>query len=183
MAKTETATLGGGCFWCLEPVFGQLTGVLAVTPGYSGGERPNPTYEQVCSGTTGHAEVCQIRFDPARIAYLDLLEVFFAVHDPTTADRQGADVGNQYRSIIFYHDADQRACAEDLIERLPMDPSWDQTQVVTEVEPFTAFYPAESYHQEYFAKNPNQAYCRIVISPKVAKFKKRFAERLDSAAR
>lgn len=179
MARTETATFGGGCFWCLEPVFGRLRGVLEVTPGYAGGDFSGPSYEQVCSGETGHAEVCQILFDPDQIAYRDLLEVFFAVHDPTTLDRQGADVGGQYRSIILYHSDDQRASAEDLIDKLPLAADWEGTAIVTEVEPCRAFFPAEPYHQKYFANNPNQPYCRLVIGPKLAKFEKTFAPRLD----
>jgi peptide-methionine (S)-S-oxide reductase len=179
--ETKTATLGGGCFWCLEPLFDQLKGVVSATPGYAGGRSQNPSYEQVCSGTTGHAEVCQVVFDPAEISYRDLLDVFFAVHDPTTQDRQGADIGSQYRSIILYHDPSQRACAEEVMASLPDDDGWEGTHIVTELAPFTDFYPAEDYHREYFARNPNQGYCRIVISPKVAKFKRKFADRLDSA--
>jgi peptide-methionine (S)-S-oxide reductase len=173
----ELATLGGGCFWCLEAVYDELRGVVDVVSGYSGGHVPFPTYRQVCGGDTGHAEVVQITFDPAVISFRELLEVFFAIHDPTTRNRQGADVGPQYRSVIFYHSDAQRATAEQVIAELNAARLWP-APIVTEVVPFTAFYPAEDYHQEYFVNNPNQRYCRIVIAPKVAKFRQQFLARL-----
>ncbi len=173
----ETATLGGGCFWCLEAVFDSLRGVEDVVSGYSGGHTPHPTYEMVCTGTTGHAEVVQITFDPAIISYREILEVFFAIHDPTTLNRQGADVGTQYRSVIFYHSGEQKAVAEQVIAEVNAAGLWPRP-VVTQVVPFEAFYPAEDYHQEYFARNPYQGYCQIVIAPKVAKFRKQFLQRL-----
>jgi peptide-methionine (S)-S-oxide reductase len=173
----EVATLAGGCFWCLEAVYDQLLGVEDVVSGYSGGRRPNPTYEQVCTGTTGHAEVVQVTFDPQAISYRDILGVFFAIHDPTTLDRQGADVGTQYRSAIFYHSPEQKAVAEQVIAELNAAALWPRT-IVTQVAPFEAFYPAEDYHQEYFARNPTQGYCQAVVAPKVAKFRKQFLDRL-----
>ncbi|WP_041328376.1 peptide-methionine (S)-S-oxide reductase MsrA [Rubrobacter xylanophilus] len=177
--RLETATLGGGCFWCVEAVFDELRGVRRVEPGYSGGHVERPTYEQVCTGLTGHAEVVQVSFDPREISYRELLEVFFAVHDPTTKDRQGPDVGPQYRSVIFYHDEEQRRTAEEVISELEARGIWDGP-IVTEVAPFTAFYPAEEYHRDYFRRNPDQPYCRVVIAPKVAKFRKEFLERLKA---
>lgn len=177
MADLELATLGGGCFWCIEPVFDELEGVEDVVSGYSGGDRRNPTYEQVCSGATGHAEVVQIRFDPARISYRELLQVFFTVHDPTQLNRQGNDVGTQYRSVIFYHSPEQQRTAEAVIEELTAARLWPRP-IVTELSPFKAFYPAEDYHQEYFRHNPQQPYCQIVVAPKVAKFRQQFADRL-----
>ncbi|OUM94059.1 MAG: peptide-methionine (S)-S-oxide reductase [Firmicutes bacterium ZCTH02-B6] len=173
----QVATLGGGCFWCLEAVFEQLRGVLRVQPGYSGGHVPHPTYEQVCTGTTGHAEVVQVTFDPEVITYPELLEVFFAIHDPTTPDRQGEDVGPQYRSIILYHDEGQRQAALEMIRTLEASRRWPDP-IVTQVVPFEAFYPAEDYHREYFRRNPNQGYCRLVIGPKVVKFRQQFAHKL-----
>jgi peptide-methionine (S)-S-oxide reductase len=173
----ETATLAGGCFWCLEAVYDQLRGVEDVVSGYSGGKRPNPTYEQVCSGATGHAEVVQVTFDPQEIGYRDILGVFFAIHDPTTLNRQGADAGTQYRSEIFYHSPEQKAAAEEVIAELGAAGLWPRP-IVTRVTPFEAFYPAEEYHQEYFARNPNQGYCQAVVAPKVAKFRKQFLDRL-----
>lgn len=173
----QVATLGGGCFWCLEPIFSHLKGVEDAVVGYAGGKTVNPTYEQVCTGLTGHAEVVQITFDPSLISYRDILEVFFTVHDPTTRNRQGADVGPQYRSIILYHNEEQRQTAENLIAELNQRGLWPKP-IVTEVVPFTAFYPAEEYHQEYFEKNPYAGYCQVVIQPKVSKFRKQFAERL-----
>lgn len=173
----EVATLGGGCFWCLEAVYDELRGVVDVVSGYSGGHTPDPTYEMVCTGTTGHAEVVQITFDPAIISYREILEVFFAIHDPTTPNRQGADVGTQYRSAIFYHSEAQRAVAEQVIAEVNAAGLWPRP-VVTQVVPFETFYPAEDYHQEYFARNPYQGYCQIVIAPKVAKFRKQFLDRL-----
>jgi len=173
----EQATLGGGCFWCLEPIYDALQGVADVVSGYSGGHVPHPTYEQVCTGRTGHAEVVQITFDPAVITYRELLEVFFTIHDPTTLNRQGADVGPQYRSVIFYHSPEQRATAEDVIAELERQQVWDDP-IVTELAPFEAFYPAEDYHQQYFERNPFQGYCRVVIAPKVAKFRQKYLARL-----
>ncbi len=173
----ETATLAGGCFWCLEAVYDQMKGVESVESGYLGGKNPDPTYEQVCSGMTGHAEAVRITFDPAVVSYRDLLEVFFAIHDPTTLNRQGNDVGTQYRSAIFYHSPDQQKTAQAVIEALTKDQVFD-TPIVTQVVPATAFYEAEAYHQEYFARNPAQPYCTYVVNPKVAKFRTRFAERM-----
>ncbi len=175
--KEGVATLGGGCFWCTEAVYDELKGVISVESGYSGGKVPNPSYEQVCTGTTGHAEVVQVRFDPAAISYEDILRVFFTVHDPTTLNRQGNDIGTQYRSAVFYHDQDQRRTAEKIIREIDEKHIWNG-RIVTEVSPFAAFYKAEDYHQEYFANNPTQGYCRLVISPKVEKFRKHYAERL-----
>jgi peptide-methionine (S)-S-oxide reductase len=173
----QTATLAGGCFWCLEAVFDELRGVESVESGYSGGSVQDPSYRDVCSGTTGHAEATQVKFDPAVITYRDLLNVFFAMHDPTTLNRQGADVGTQYRSAIFYHDAEQKATAEQLIQELNGQHIWDQP-IVTEVAKFDRFFVAEDYHQEYFAKNPYQPYCMAVVAPKVSKFRKHFMDRL-----
>jgi len=169
----EMATLAGGCFWCLEAVFDSLEGVASVRSGYAGGHVPDPTYEQVCTGTTGHAEVVQIDFDPAVISYAQLLEVFFAIHDPTTLDRQGGDVGTQYRSAIFTHSPEQMEVATETIERLGQEGPWDDP-IVTQVEPLRSFYPAEAYHDDYFRRNPSQPYCRVVVDPKVRKFRKRF---------
>ena len=173
----ETATFGGGCFWCTEAVFQQLRGVKSVTSGYSGGSVPNPSYEQVCSKRTGHAEVIQVEYDPHAIGYADLLEVFFHTHDPTTLDRQGNDVGPQYRSVIYYHDAAQQQTAEQVKQRLQSAGEF-RAPIVTAIEPFTTFYPAEKYHQNYFVDNPRQPYCSFVIGPKVEKFREHFAERL-----
>lgn len=175
--KMKTATLAGGCFWCLEAVFDDLKGVQSVVSGYAGGSAPNPTYKQVCTGTTGHAEVVQIKYDSDVIGYDDLLNVFFAIHDPTTLNRQGADVGTQYRSAVFYHDAEQKAAAQAKIAELNKTGPWDNP-IVTEVAPLGEFYTAEDYHQEYFANNPNQPYCQAVVAPKVAKFRKQFIDRL-----
>lgn len=177
----EVATLAGGCFWCLEAVFEQLQGVEHVTSGYSGGARPNPTYEQVCSGATGHAEVVQVTFDPSVISYRDLLEVFFTIHDPTTLNRQGADVGTQYRSAIFSHSPEQQATVQAVISELERAELWDG-KFVTDLTPFQAFYPAEAYHQEYFRRNPYQPYCRAIIVPKVAKFRKQHLARLKKVS-
>lgn len=173
----EVATLGGGCFWCLEAVFDELRGVTDVVSGYSGGQVENPTYEQVCGGHTGHAEVVHVTFDPDEISFRDLLGVFFTIHDPTTLNRQGADVGTQYRSAIFYHSPEQQRVAEEVIRELEADRLWDGP-IVTQVVPFTRFYPAEAYHQDYFARNPGQGYCQVVVGPKVAKFRKHFFDRL-----
>lgn len=171
--KTEIATLGGGCFWCLEAVYQEVPGVTRVVSGYSGGTVENPTYHQVCSGTTGHAEVTQLEFDPERISYRRILEIFFTIHDPTTLNRQGADRGTQYRSVIFFHSPEQEATARDVIASLMAEGLWDEP-VVTQVLPLEAFYPAEDYHQNYFRDNPSQAYCQIVIRPKVAKYRQKF---------
>lgn len=176
-ADPEVATLGGGCFWCLEAVYDQVQGVTDVVSGYSGGRVPQPTYQQVCTGLTGHAEVVQVSFDPDQISFKEILQIFFSIHDPTTLNRQGADVGPQYRSVIFYHDEGQKATAEAVIAELEADRIWNDS-IVTQVIPFEAFFPAEDYHQEYYQKNPWQGYCRVVINPKVAKFRKQFAERL-----
>ena len=173
----ETATLGGGCFWCLEAVYKDLKGVERVVSGYAGGTVENPTYEQVCGGRTGHAEVVQITYDPEIVSFRDLLDVFFTIHDPTTKDRQGADVGPQYRSIILYHDAGQKAAAERAIAELREKGLW-RAPVVTEIVPLETFYPAEAYHQDYYEQNPRQRYCQIVIAPKVAKFRKEHLARL-----
>ena len=174
---TELATLAGGCFWCLEAAFEQLKGVSAVTSGYAGGAMAEPSYEAVCSGTTGHAEVVQVTFDPAVISYRDLLEVFFASHDPTTLNRQGADVGTQYRSAIFTHSPEQAAVAREVIADLTARGAWDDP-IVTEVVPLDHFWPAEPYHHDYFRRNPNQPYCMFVVAPKVAKLRKEHMNRL-----
>jgi peptide-methionine (S)-S-oxide reductase len=173
----ELATLGGGCFWCLEAVFEGLKGVARVVSGYAGGHLADPSYQQVCAGTTGHAEVVQVTFDPAVLSYRELLEVFFGTHDPTTLNRQGADVGTQYRSAVFYHSPEQRRVAEQTVAELNAAGVWDRP-IVTEVVPFESFYPAEAYHQGYFRNNPGQGYCQAVVSPKVAKFRKQFAAKL-----
>ena len=175
--KVEVATLAGGCFWCLEAVFDELKGVESVESGYSGGKFQNPTYAQVCDGNTGHAEVVQVTFDPQVLSYNDLLKVFFAIHDPTTLNRQGADAGTQYRSAIFYHDEEQKKIAEQVIQKIGAAGIWDDP-IVTEVTPFDKFYLAEDYHQEYFAHNSFQPYCRAVIAPKVSKFRREFVNRL-----
>jgi peptide-methionine (S)-S-oxide reductase len=174
----ELATLGGGCFWCLEAVYLELDGVMRIVSGYSGGHVPNPSYRDVCNGTTAHAEVVQLEFDPGVISYREILEVFFAIHDPTQLDRQGHDVGTQYRSVIFFHSPDQKAEAERLIEELR---SVFDEPIVTQVVSFEAFYPAEEYHQEFYRRNPEQPYCTAIIDPKVAKFRQRFAKRLKTA--
>jgi peptide-methionine (S)-S-oxide reductase len=173
----QVATLGGGCFWCLDAAFRQLEGVEKVESGYAGGQVANPSYRDVCTGTTGHAEVVQVTFDPSVISYRDLLGVFFTIHDPTTKDRQGADVGPQYRSIVLYHTPEQRDTAEQVIEELNRNEVWDNA-IVTELAPLTAFYPAERYHQDYYANNPGQPYCQLVIAPKVAKVRKAYFDRL-----
>jgi peptide-methionine (S)-S-oxide reductase len=175
--QLEVATLAGGCFWCLEAVFDELKGVESVESGYSGGHAPNPSYAQVCDDNTGHAEVVRVTFDPQVISYHDLLKVFFTIHDPTTLNRQGNDVGTQYRSAIFYHSPEQKATAEQVIQELTEAHLWDHP-IVTEVTPFKQFYMAEDYHQEYFKKNPFQGYCRAIIAPKVAKFRQKFVEQL-----
>jgi peptide-methionine (S)-S-oxide reductase len=178
-ANLETATLAAGCFWCVEAVFDDLRGVEDVVSGYSGGTKENPTYREVCDGTTGHAEVAQIRFDPAVISFKDVLRVFFSVHDPTTLNRQGNDVGTQYRSAIFYHSPEQKQAAEEAIREITDEGVYD-APIVTEVTPFEKFWPAEDYHQEYFANNANQPYCTAVVAPKVAKFRKKFVDKLKS---
>jgi methionine-S-sulfoxide reductase len=176
MNSTESAVFGAGCFWCTEAVFQRLKGVKAVMPGYSGGSTPNPSYEQVCTGRTGHAEVAKIDFDPGLVSYDDLLEVFFATHDPTTKDRQGNDRGAQYRSVIFSTNEEQKKAAEEAIRKFTPD---FPAPIVTEVKPLAAFYPAEDYHQNYYNENGAQPYCSFVISPKLAKFRKKFAERIE----
>ena len=175
--SSEVATLGGGCFWCLEAVFEQLRGVERVESGYAGGGVAAPTYHQVCTGATGHAEVVQVTFDPAFISYREILDVFFGTHDPTTLNRQGPDSGTQYRSAIFYHSPEQKRVAEERIAELNAAGIWDRP-IVTQVVPFTVFYPAEGYHQGYFRNNPSQGYCQAVVAPKVAKFRKHFAAKL-----
>jgi peptide-methionine (S)-S-oxide reductase len=179
--QLETATLAGGCFWCLEAVYDQLKGVVDVVSGYSGGQVRNPSYREVCTGTTGHAEVVQLRFDPAVISFRDILNVFFSIHDPTTLNRQGADVGTQYRSAVFYHSPEQKATVEATIRELEARGLWADP-IVTEVTPFVAFYPAEDYHQEYFANNPRQPYCQAVVAPKVAKFRVQYLEQLKKTS-
>jgi len=177
---TEIALMGGGCFWCIEAVLERLEGVSKVVSGYAGGKTPTPSYEQVCSGTTGHAEVVQVEFDPAVLSYRDLLIVFFAMHDPTTLNRQGADVGTQYRSVIYYNSESQRQAAEGLIKEFDGEGIWG-APIVTKVEPAPVFHPAEEYHQQYYRRNPNAGYCQFVIAPKVAKLRQRFAHRLRAA--
>ena len=174
----ETATLGGGCFWCLEAAYERLRGVEEVVSGYAGGEVENPTYRQVCGGDTGHAEVVRVTFDPDVIPFRDILEVFFTIHDPTTKDRQGADVGPQYRSIILWESEEQKRAAEEMIERLERDGTW--RGIVTELAPLERFWPAESVHQDYYARNSGQAYCQVVIAPKLEKLKKGYAEKLKA---
>ena len=178
-SSLEVATLGGGCFWCLEPVYEDLQGVKDVVVGYSGGHVPDPSYRRVTTGTTGHAEVVQVYFDPDEISYREILEVFFTIHDPTTPNRQGADIGPQYRSIILYHDQEQRATAEEVIRELEEEGVWNRP-IVTEVVPFEVFYKAEEYHQEYYKKNPGAGYCQVVIAPKVSKFRQTYREKLKS---
>ncbi len=177
MPNLETATLAAGCFWCVEAVFDELKGVEDVVSGYSGGHTKNPTYKQVCSETTGHAEAVQIRFDPEVISFADVLRVFFTVHDPTTLNRQGNDVGESYRSAIFFHSPEQEQTAHEIIAEIEREKLY-RGSVVTEVTEFSNFYPAEDYHQEYFTQNPTQGYCSFVVAPKVAKFRKMYAERL-----
>jgi peptide-methionine (S)-S-oxide reductase len=174
----EVATLAGGCFWCLEAVYEELRGVESVVSGYAGGSVPDPSYEEVCAGTTGHAEVVQLTFDPRVASFRELLEVFFTIHDPTTLNRQGGDVGTQYRSAVFYHSPEQKETAEQVIKVLEEARVWD-APVVTEVVPLEKFYPAEDYHQGYFRRNPQQPYCRVVVAPKVSKFRQKFIEKLQ----
>ena len=173
----ELATLAGGCFWCLEAVYLDLRGVEKVVSGYAGGHVPNPTYREVCSGLTGHAEVVQVAFDPAVVSFREILQVFFTIHDPTTLNRQGADVGTQYRSAIFYHDDVQKSTAEAVMAEVAAEKIWPNP-LVTQLEPLTKFYPAEAYHQDYFARNPSQPYCQVVVAPKVSKFRKQFIGQL-----
>jgi peptide-methionine (S)-S-oxide reductase len=175
---TEVATLAGGCFWCLEAVYLELKGVTKVVSGYAGGQRRNPTYEQVCGGATGHAEVVQVAFDPSVISYRDLLDVFFTIHDPTTLDRQGGDSGTQYRSAVFFDSPEQERVARETIAGFTAERVWDDP-IVTEVVPLTEFWPAEEYHQNYFARNPHNPYCAVVIAPKVSKARKHFFEKLS----
>ncbi len=175
--RMETATLAGGCFWCLDGAYRDLRGVISVESGYAGGHVSNPTYQQVCTGTTGHAEVVQVMYDPEEIGYRDLLEVFFSMHDPTTLNRQGADVGTQYRSAIFWHDEVQREAAKAMIAELARDGVFDDP-IVTEVSGLEEFYPAGEDHQDYYRRNPNQGYCQIVVAPKLAKFRAKYAGRL-----
>jgi peptide-methionine (S)-S-oxide reductase len=179
MAKTEMATLGGGCFWCVEAAFNQIVGVQSAISGYAGGSRPDPTYEQVCGGDTGHAEVVQVTFDPAKLSYREALELFFSVHDPTTMNRQGADEGTQYRSVIFTHSPAQEETARALIVELEKEKVWDDP-IVTEVKPAPPFYPAEDYHQRYYERNPYAGYCQAVIRPKLAKFRKAWTAKLKA---
>jgi peptide-methionine (S)-S-oxide reductase len=176
-AGKEITTLAGGCFWCLEAVFDGMRGVESVESGYVGGQMPDPTYEQVCGGRTGHAEVVRITFDPARVSFKELLEVFFVIHDPTTLNQQGNDVGTQYRSAIYYHTPQQKADAEEVMASLTAAKLWNKP-IVTELAPASTFYVAEGYHQEYFARNPYQPYCQFVVAPKVAKFRKQFLDKL-----
>lgn len=179
MAKIESATLGGGCFWCIESAFNKVQGVESALSGYAGGDTENPSYKEVCSGDTGHAEVVRVNFDSDKISFRDVLEIFFALHDPTQLNRQGNDVGTQYRSAIFYHDEEQKRVAENIITEMTKDEVWP-SPVVTEVVPLSMYFEAESYHQDYFNNNPQNQYCAMVVGPKLAKFKKNFASRLKS---
>ncbi len=174
---SEKATLAGGCFWCLDAVYREIEGVKSIVSGYTGGTVPNPTYEQVCSGRTGHAEAVQIEFDPGVVAYPDLLRIFFTIHDPTTKDRQGNDIGTQYRSAIYWSGEEQRRAAQDVMAEITKSGIWG-APLVTELEPLGVFYPAEGYHQDYFSNNPDQPYCRAIVAPKVAKARKAFRDRL-----
>ncbi len=173
----EVATLGGGCFWCLEAVYQELKGVLAVESGYTGGEIPNPTYRQICTGETGHAEVVKLTFDPSVVTYREILEIFFTIHDPTTLNQQGADIGTQYRSVIYYHSPEQEAMAREVVAA--MAHVWD-APIVTELSPIGAYYKAEQYHQNYFVNNPNQGYCAYIVAPKVIKFRQTFADKIKN---
>jgi peptide-methionine (S)-S-oxide reductase len=175
--RRETATLAGGCFWCLEAAFQELKGVETVQSGYTGGAITDPSYEAVCTGRTGHAEAVQVTFDPDVISYRELLEIFFTIHDPTTLNRQGADVGTQYRSAVFYHSPEQKAAADRVVAELAASQVWS-APIVTQLVPLEAFYPAEAYHRDYYRRNPNQGYCQIVIAPKVAKLRKAYVEKL-----
>ncbi len=180
MARRETTTLAGGCFWCLEAVYDDMEGVLSVESGYMGGRQPKPTYRDVCTGRTGHAEVVQVNFDPDVVSFRDILEVFFAIHDPTTLNRQGNDVGTQYRSAIFYHSEEQKATAEQVIKELTAERAFPEP-IVTEIQPASTFYVAEDYHQEYFANNPQQPYCAYIVAPKLQKFRHKFAKKVKQA--
>ena len=173
----EVATLGGGCFWCLEAVFADLKGVEKVESGYSGGATVNPTYRQVCAGTTGHAEVVRVTFDPRVVSFKEILEVFFSIHDPTTLNRQGSDVGTQYRSAVYYHTPEQKTIAEQTIKEVNASGIWD-APIVTKIAPVSVFYKAEDYHQEYYKNHPEQMYCQLVIAPKVSKFRKQYIDKL-----
>jgi peptide-methionine (S)-S-oxide reductase len=175
----ETAILGGGCFWCLEAVYDELMGVVSVESGYSGGTVAGPSYQEVCTGATGHAEVVRVNYDPQIVSYREILQIFFTIHDPTSLNRQGADVGTQYRSVIFYRDEAQKRAAEQVIQEIEAEKIWDKP-LVTQLVPLEAFYIAEDYHQEYFKKNPYQGYCQMVVAPKVAKFRQKFAARLKT---
>ena len=175
--NTEVATLAGGCFWCIEAAFDEIRGVIKVESGYSGGTTTSPTYEQVCSGTTGHAEAVQVTFEPNVVSFQDILHIFFTVHDPTTPNRQGADMGSQYRSVIFYHNEKQKEIAEQVIRELEDQKVWDNP-IVTQVVPFKKFYKAENYHNQYFSRNPNAGYCRVVIAPKIAKLREKYREKM-----
>lgn len=181
MAEKEVATLAGGCFWCLEAVFEEMRGVESVVSGYANGQVPNPGYDAVCTGRTGHAEVVQVTFDPAEVSFRELLEVFFTIHDPTTLNRQGADTGTQYRSAVFTHSAGQEQTAREVIRDLEAEGVWDEP-IVTQVEPLTQFYPAEDYHAGYYRRNARQPYCQVVIAPKVAKFRQKYLSRLRQPA-
>ncbi|HVV44513.1 MAG TPA: peptide-methionine (S)-S-oxide reductase MsrA [Bryobacteraceae bacterium] len=181
LTRQETATLGGGCFWCVEAVYREAAGVISVVSGYMGGQKPRPTYKEVCSGLTGHVEVVQVTYDPDKIAFRDILEIFFATHDPTTLNRQGNDQGTQYRSVIFYHSAEQRETAGQVIGELTAAHAFADP-IVTAVEPASEFYPAEEYHQQYFENHPYQPYCAFVVAPKVEKFRKKFADRLKAGS-
>jgi peptide-methionine (S)-S-oxide reductase len=180
-AATEVATLAGGCFWCLEAIFKELNGVENVTSGYTGGTTINATYREVCTGTTGHAEAVQVAFNPSKISYREIIQIFFSVHDPTTLNRQGGDVGTQYRSAIFYHDDRQRDIAEAIIKELGETNLWKKP-IVTQIVPLGKFYPAEDYHREYFLRHPEQSYCQVVISPKVTKFRKQWTKRIGPSS-
>ena len=176
----EVATLGGGCFWCIEAAFEEIQGVINVESGYAGGETASPTYELVCTGTTGHVEVVQVTFDPDRISFKEILEIFFIAHDPTTVDRQGADIGKQYRSVIFYHNEKQKETAKQIIKELDLSKVWDNL-IATQVEPFNNFYKAEEYHKQYFIRHPEASYCKIIIAPKISKLRKKYREKLKSS--
>ena len=180
MPRVEVATFGSGCFWCSEAVFSELKGVAKVEPGYSGGKTPSPSYEQVCTGTTEHAEVSQVTFNPDLVSYRELLEVFFSTHDPTTPNRQGHDEGSQYRSVIFYRDDKQKRAAQEIIAELTREKAF-RNPIVTQLSPFEAFYPAEDYHRDYYRRNPTQPYCQAVISPKLAKFRAHFQSKLKKS--
>lgn len=179
MSTVKSATLGGGCFWCIESAFNKVDGVISAFSGYAGGDVDNPSYEAVCKGTTGHAEVVRVNFDADKISYRDVLEIFFALHDPTQLNRQGNDVGTQYRSAVFYHDDNQKKQAQTIIEEMTKDDVWP-APIVTEVTPLDNYYQAEDYHQDYFNNNPQNQYCAMVVGPKLAKFKKNFASRLKT---